>query len=71
MTPAPRTADGLPYAALPWPLGHARCRAVLTRTDGEYWGRCDLEEHPRDTDHALERGMVIVRWSTEVRWESP
>jgi hypothetical protein len=61
------STDGLPYVTWPW---QQRCSARLTRTDGEYWGRCDLRTHPQ-YDHALERGMVIVRWSTEIRWESP
>jgi hypothetical protein len=65
------TLDGLPYVTAPWPLGHARCRAVLEPNPEGYWGRCDLEAHPDGTDHALERGMIVVRWSTARRWEGP
>ena len=65
------TADGLRYALAPWPFGPPRCRAVLPPNEEAYWGRCELEAHPDGTDHALERGMVIVRWSTVTRWEGP
>lgn len=52
--------------------GQARCRAVRARGhDGEHdgwqrWGRCELSDHDREIDHALEMGMLAAaRWSTD------
>lgn len=50
--------DDLPWAGWSW---WDRCRARTER--GE---RCDLRQHLPETDHALERGMDVPRWST--RW---
>jgi hypothetical protein len=65
----PRTADGLPYAWGIWPLGTRRCPARLEPNSGGYWGRCDLARHPEDTEHALERGMLTIRWAVLRRAE--
>lgn len=57
---------------LPWapPLG-GRCRARLSRVDSpDYFGRCELRRHWGTVDHALERGMVVLRWSSTTRLES-
>jgi hypothetical protein len=59
------TKDGLPYAR---PF-RRRCRAVLEPNPGGYWGRCDLSPHPDGTEHALERGMLTVRWASLLRAE--
>lgn len=66
--------------SLPWAkLFQRRCPARLQRWHGgrvmarpeEYYGRCDLRRGHPEREHALERGMIIVRWHTEVRWEGP
>ena len=56
---------------LPWGrFLHRHCRARLAPgADHRFWGRCELAPHSTDIDHALERGMVIVRWSAESRLE--
>lgn len=54
----------LPWAAYPWD----RCKAVKEPNSSGHWGRCDLKRHPDELDHALERGMDILRWSTN--WTS-
>lgn len=51
-----------------WPWN--RCRARLEKKDASivnssYYGRCELKRHSF-IDHALERGMITVRWSTHV-----
>lgn len=51
---------------LEWATMFNRCRARVEPNESGYWGRCDLVKHGRETDHALERGMEILRWST--RW---
>lgn len=51
-----------------------RCRARLSRDTAEtYWGRCDLAPHARSVDHALERGMIVVRWEwvAGIYYENP
>lgn len=56
---------------LPWskPL-RRRCRARLLRTDArDYYGRCELIADHHPLDHALERGMLTVRWRVETRVE--
>lgn len=57
---------------LPWAKPfQRRCVARMERQPGaDYWGRCDLGVHGPDLDHALERGMEIVRWSTASRSEA-
>jgi len=51
----------LPWAHWPW----QQCRARVEPRKGHH-GRCELLPHGPETDHALERGMDIPRWST--RW---
>ena len=49
-----------------------RCHAVLEkRGEQPYYGRCELKPHTEGYDHALERGMVWVRWNSTVVWEQP
>ena len=58
--------DGVPWAGA-FNLG--RCRARLepgAEQAGPYHGRCELRRHRPDVDHALERGMDLVRWRTVV-----
>jgi hypothetical protein len=52
----------LEWASWPTP----RCKAVRERRGGrpDYFGRCNLTRY-HTGDHALERGMEIVRWSTD------
>jgi hypothetical protein len=55
---------------LPW-AKFLKCRAVLERRpEASYWGRCELMPGHFGIDHALERGMEIIRWSTDYRVES-
>lgn len=55
---------------LPWYRGwwtnRPRCRAVRERRyTSAHYGRCELiSPHPND-DHALDRGIVTPRWSTD------
>ena len=58
---------------MPWaPVIGRRCRARLAETDSpDYWGRCELRPHGSDTGHALERGMVILRWQSTSWLEEP
>jgi hypothetical protein len=52
----------LPWSSWPW----NRCKAYRERRwYFAYYGRCDLIRY-HDCDHALDRGMEILRWST--RW---
>lgn len=53
----------LPWAKAwkPW----RRCKAVKEPNPTGYWGRCELEPHSEKIDHALERGMGVLRWSTK------
>jgi hypothetical protein len=56
--------DGVPWASV-W----RRCRARLepgAEGAGAYYGRCDLRAHSPKVDHALERGMDVVRFRTAV-----
>ena len=52
---------------LPWarPFGK-RCRARLAKCDspagGHRFGRCELQPHGPEFDHALEYGMYALRW---------
>lgn len=53
-------------ALRPW----RRCRARLqpgAYRAGPYHGRCELRRHPDAVAHALERGMDVVRWRTDVQ----
>lgn len=62
---------------LPWaPRFGNRCKARLKRgEDPEFFGRCELQaDHYSDMPdehHALERGMVNVRWDDNklIRYE--
>lgn len=59
-----------PARYLPWSkIFRYRCRAVIEPNDTGYWGRCELARGHAPIDHALERGLVIVRWETEPRLE--
>lgn len=48
-----------------WPQGMADVAGGMVRTGGHH-GRCELRPHSRATDHALDRGLLLPRWST--RW---
>lgn len=48
---------------LPWSRLGNRCRATVEANPSGYWGRCDLRRG-HDGLHALERGFLILRWST-------
>ncbi len=75
--PAPRgVLDG--WWAGPWPWS-PRCRAVkepprrqviggAMRVGGHH-GRCELQPHGPEIDHALERGLEYPRWSTRITGE--
>lgn len=55
--------EDIPWAQWFW----QKCRAVKEPNPSGYWGRCELvKDHVGD--HALERGMEILRWSTH--WTS-
>jgi hypothetical protein len=54
-------SDGLPWAK--W--YQRRCRAAKEPNSSGYWGRCDLVPHESGLAHALGRGMVVLRWSTD------
>ena len=56
---------------LPWaPPWRRRCRAVLEPNWTGYHGRCELARgHSPNMEHALERGMEIVRWPSTPRIE--
>lgn len=57
--------------SLPWASSFTRsCRAVIPPDNLRYWGRCELRT-AHQGDHALERGMVWVRWSIKSYEESP
>ena len=46
------------------PFGR-RCKAVLAPEETrDYYGRCDLQPHRGKTEHALERGLVTLRWTS-------
>ena len=52
---------------LEWAGLFRRCRAVLEPQPGRtYFGRCDLKPHDPTIEHALERGMDVVRWRTTI-----
>lgn len=79
--PVAEPDDGgfLERPALPWALGfRRRCRARLTADDdttpNAFYGRCELVRGHADDgviEHALERGMVVVRWQATMRWDGP
>jgi hypothetical protein len=50
----------LPWQEYPW---QRRCKAVKEPGEFFYWGRCELRRGHLG-DHALERGMEVLRWST-------
>lgn len=50
----------LPWAKHNW----NRCKAVKEPNPSGHWGRCELTKQHL-TDHALERGFDILRWSTK------
>lgn len=55
-------SDVEPPWARPW---QRTCTAVREQRDGAiYWGRCELVRNHRG-DHALDRGVDVVRWSTD------
>lgn len=52
------------WAIVPW----NRCRARLEKKeDAEFYGRCELKKGHRGP-HALERGFVIVSFTTTVKY---
>lgn len=53
--------------ALPWAgFFQRRCAAVLEPRGLDFYGRCELKRnHPLYMDHALERGFMTPRWSTQ------
>lgn len=52
---------------VPWSSFFNHCRAVLPPNEqSTYFGRCDLKKHGINIDHALERGMDTLRWSTKL-----
>lgn len=55
---------------LPWQtMFGKRCKARKAPTRGGFYGRCELAPH-WGIDHALERGLILVRWSDgDVRYE--
>jgi hypothetical protein len=73
VTAVPTPPVLLRYAArLPWaPVFGRRCRARLHRADSDgtgFWGRCELRARHKGR-HALERGMVVLRWGVVVDLE--
>lgn len=66
MSALPSRLDTLPWSR---PFGR-RCPVRLHRhdTDGPYHGRCDLARG-HEGPHALERGMVVVRFGVTVLTE--
>lgn len=58
---------------LPWAKPFRKqCRAELSLDGDEYWGRCELAPHGKDIEHAVERGMIWIRWHDgPVRVEQP
>jgi hypothetical protein len=55
-------SGGLPWHDWPW---QRRCRAA--GGDGIDWGRCELLRG-HDGDHALERGMYVIRFGPLRVW---
>jgi hypothetical protein len=55
--------------SLPWVKGMQRsCSARLGRSDSpDLYGRCELRRGHTE-DHALDRGMVVVRWASPVSY---
>ena len=56
--------DSLPWVQWPW---SRRCKARLRRRANGlekrvYYGRCELSPHGKEIPHALERGMINIRW---------
>lgn len=58
----------MPEKPLPWyRIFHPRCKAYLEPTNiTRFWGRCELEANHVGEDHALERGMIYVRWAKAI-----
>lgn len=50
--------------ALPWQkMFGRRCKTRFRSTRVDFHGRCELAPHGPEIEHALERGMVWVRWT--------
>lgn len=51
---------------LPWVgLWQRRCAAVREQRPGAlYWGQCEFRRN-HGGDHALDRGVDVVRWSSD------
>lgn len=59
-------AEELPWARL-FDFNR-RCPSRLHRVDSPtYYGRCELKRGHPGANHALERGMVVVRWAVFTR----
>jgi hypothetical protein len=56
---------------LPWAKPfRKRCQARMAPAPLDpYYGQCELQPHDGNTDHAMERGMVIVRFQIHSWWE--
>jgi hypothetical protein len=69
------TRHTLPWHTLRDKIFGRRCRAVLEppypHTRWGDFGRCELRQHSPNIDHALERGMYDVRWSTQTSFTDP
>ena len=62
----------LPWAFAVPPFFGRRCKARLTPNDTGYHGRCELIKHSKKLPHALERGMIWVRWTdSPITFEEP
>lgn len=46
-----------------WPWHRCRAFRECKSKSNVYYGRCDLKKNHLG-DHALERGLIIMRWST-------
>lgn len=49
-----------------WQIFRKRCTARLERNETGFYGRCDFMVHPRDVDHYIERGLMEIRFKTEI-----
>lgn len=54
-----------------WPSGwkiltKRRCVARLERNETGFYGRCEFMRHPRNIEHYLERGLMEIRFKTEI-----
>lgn len=59
---------------LPWARPfRKRCKArIPPKNKFDFYGRCELSPHGPEIEHALERGMVWVRWQDPlINYESP